>query len=105
MQLFLKNYHFFLYREPKRNFTDRQAGKLIFSEVKKVINKQLPNLFHLFEQLPDLRMRSEYSMTEICSGALAMNLLKCGSRNSYNNLRGSSFFCKYKSFFTIIQLE
>lgn len=59
-----------------------------------MINNQLPNLFELFEQLPDVRMRSEYRMTEICSGALAMDLLKCGSRNSYNNLRRSSVFCK-----------
>jgi len=59
-----------------------------------VITNKLPELFNQFEQLSDVRSRSEYSMAEICSGALVMDLLKCGSRNSYNNLRQSAVFCQ-----------
>ncbi len=84
----------FFKREPQKKFTELQTGNLIFSEFKKVINNKLPLLFDHFEQLPEVRTRSEYNMIEICGGALVMDLLKCGSRNSYNNLRRSSVFCK-----------
>ena len=59
-----------------------------------MISNQLPNLFDLFEQLPDTRLRSEYNMAEICGGALVMSMLKCGSRNNYNNVKRSSIFCQ-----------
>ncbi len=57
-----------------------------------MIDNQLPSLHTLFEVLPDPRGRREYTMNELLFGALTMNLLKSGSRNSYNNLRRDSQF-------------
>jgi len=67
-------------------------GQAVFSGIKKVINSKLPDLLNNFNDLPDQRARREYSMLDICGGALVMSMLKTGSRNSYNNLTRSEIF-------------
>lgn len=75
----------FLFREPNRKTTAADKGKIILSRIKNVIKKQFPKLFDSFNNLTDIRIRHEYSMAEIITGALFMFIFKETSRNAYNN--------------------
>lgn len=84
----------FLYREPDENFTASDKGKIVLNSIIRTINKHFPELFDKFDQLPDQRKKREYSMAEICAGALFMFLFKESSRNAYNNDRREKKFRK-----------
>jgi hypothetical protein len=58
-------------------------------------------MFESFSEIFDPRTRCSYSIDEIFFGALTMDLLKCGSRNQYNNLWREepfrqNFECQFK---------
>ena len=83
---YITNYlHQFILREPSKNTTAVEKGKIILSRIKKVIRTHFPELFISFNDLTDRRKRKEYSMTEIIAGALFMYIFKETSRNGYNN--------------------
>lgn len=86
--------HYFLYREPKKNPTAAEKGKIIISGIKNVINQRFPELFEQFSNLTDSRKRKEYSVSEIVVGALFMFIFKECSRNSYYNKRRDPVFAK-----------
>ena len=77
--------HQFILREPSKNTTASEKGKIILSRIKKVIDIHFSGLFKSFNDLTDRRKREEYSMTEIIAGALFMYIFKETSRNAYNN--------------------
>lgn len=85
---------FYPYREQRKTTTAASHGKILVSRIKCVITKRFPNLFEIFGELPDNRKRSEYSMSEIVTGALFMFLLKESSRNAYNGDRKDAIFAK-----------
>ena len=89
--------HVFILREPCKNTTAAEKGKIILSRIKKVITTHFPELFDSFNNLTDRRKREEYSMTEILTGALFMYIFKETSRNAYNNDRREA--CFRKNFF------
>lgn len=86
--------HVFILREPCKNTTSAEKGKIILFRIKKVITTHFPELFDSFNNLTDRRKREEYSMTEIISGALFMYIFKEASRNAYNNDRRDACFRK-----------
>jgi hypothetical protein len=59
-----------------------------------VISRHFPDIFERFDNLPDKRKRTEYSMAEIITGALFMFVFKETSRNAYNNDRREAIFRK-----------
>jgi hypothetical protein len=90
----------FTLREPCKNTSAAEKGKIILSGIKKVIKSHFPDIFDRFNLLTDNRKRKEYSMAEIVTGALFMFIFKETSRNSYNNDRRETCFRKnfYKLF-------
>lgn len=58
----------------------------------KTLKAHCPKLFELMDALPDKRQRSDYSMSEIITGCIAMYLLKETTRNAFNNERSEEFF-------------
>jgi len=84
----------FTLREPSNKTGAAEKGKIVLWGIKKVIRSYFPHLFEKFNNLTDSRMRKEYSMTEILTGALFMFIFKEASRNSYNNDRRESCFRK-----------
>ncbi len=84
----------FSYRERKKNFTSTDKGKIVLTSIVRTVKKHFPELFDKFEELPDKRKKREYSMAEICAGALFMFLFKESSRNAYNNDRREKKFRK-----------
>jgi hypothetical protein len=84
----------FLLREPKKKTTAAGNGKIIIHCINSVITRRFPELFELFNNLPDGRKRVEYSVCEIVTGGLFMFLLKETSRNAYNNDRRDAIFTK-----------
>lgn len=57
-----------------------------------MLGKHFSSINELFTNLPDPRKRSEYTINELAWGALLMSLLKCKSRNAFNNLRRENLF-------------
>jgi len=89
--------HVFILREPCKNTTAAEKGKIVLSRIKNVIETQFPKLFQSFNDLTDRRKRKEYLITEIVTGALFMYIFKETSRNAYNNDRRDA--CFRKNFF------
>ncbi|HZK97249.1 MAG TPA: hypothetical protein VFC67_23815 [Prolixibacteraceae bacterium] len=81
-------------REPCKNTPAAEKGKIILSQIKKVIDTHFPELLNSSNNLSDSRKRKEYSMSEIVTGALFMYIFKETSRNGYNNDRRESCFRK-----------
>ena len=52
-----------------------------------MISNNFPELQKKFDNLPDIRKRKEYTMSEILTGGLFMFIFKETSRNAYNNDR------------------
>jgi len=90
----------FTLREPCKNTTAAEKGKIILSQIRKVIKNNFPELAKRFNCLTDNRKRHEYSMAELVLGALFMFIFKETSRNAYNNDRREECFKKnfYKHF-------
>ncbi|MCX6327834.1 MAG: hypothetical protein NT144_14505 [Bacteroidia bacterium] len=84
-------------REPCKNTTAAEKGKIVLSRIKNVIKTQFPEMFQSFNDLTDMRKRKEYLITEIVTGALFMYIFKETSRNAYNNDRRDA--CFRKNFF------
>ena len=82
----------FLYRERKKITTATDKGKIVLTSIVRTVKKHFPELFDKFGALPDKRKKREYSMAEICAGALFMFLFKESSRNAYNNDRREKKF-------------
>jgi len=82
-------------REPCKNTPAAEKGKIILSQIKKVIDTHFPELLNSSNNLSDSRKRKEYSMSEIVTGALFMYIFKETSRNGYNNDRRESCFRKF----------
>jgi hypothetical protein len=95
--------HVFILREPCKNTTAAEKGKIILSRIKKVITTQFPELFDSFNNLTDRRKRKEYSMEEVVAGSLFMYIFKETSRNAYNNDRRD--VCFRKNFFKYFGLN
>lgn len=87
-------------REPCKNTSAAEKGKIILWQIRKVINTNFPTLFDTLNYLTDSRERREYRMAEVITGALFMFIFKETSRNSYNNDRREECFRKnfYKHF-------
>jgi hypothetical protein len=81
-------------REPQKNLTAAEKGKIIVYQIKKTIEKRFPELLESFNSFDDSRKRFEYSMAEILTGALFLFLFKQTSRNAYNNDRRDACFTK-----------
>ena len=81
-------------REPCKQTSAAEKGKIILSSIKKVINGHFPDLFIKFNSLTDSRKHKEYSMTEIVAGAMFMFIFKETSRNAFNNDRREVCFRK-----------
>ncbi len=94
IQYVVLSFRYFLLREQKRKITAAEKGKIIVYRIKCVISKRFPELFTLFYELNDSRIRADYSMAEIVTGALFMHLLKENSRNAYTNDRCDVVFAK-----------
>lgn len=94
MQIFNVYFCIFLYRELQKKTTAADNGKIIISRIKNVIIKRFPELLAKLNELPDVRNRQEYSMTELLTGALFMFILKEESRNAFNNHRRDLIFAK-----------
>ena len=90
-------------REPFKNTSAAEKGKIILSQIKKVIETHFPELPNNSNSLSDSRKRKEYSMSEIVTGALFMFIFKEGSRNNYNNDRRES--CFRKTFFNCFKIN
>jgi len=90
----------FTLREPRKNTSAVEKGKIILWQIRKVIKNNFPSIFDKLNCLTDSRKRHEYSMTELVSGALFMFIFKETSRNAYNNDRKEECFKKnfYKHF-------
>ena len=84
----------FILREPCKNTSAAEKGKIILSSIKKIIDTRFPELFYSFNNLTDSRKRKEYSMTEILTSVLFMYIFKEASRNAYNNDRREDCFRK-----------
>jgi hypothetical protein len=84
----------FILREPCKNTTAAEKGRIILSSIKKVIDAHFPELFNSFNNLTDRRKRKGYTMTEVLTGALFMYIFKEASRNAYNNDRREDCFRK-----------
>lgn len=95
--------HVFILREPCKNTTAAEKGKIVLFRIKNVIETQFPDLFQSFNDLTDRRKRKEYLITEIVTGALFMYIFKETSRNSYNNDRRES--CFRKNFFNYFKIN
>ena len=89
--------HDFILREPCKNTTAVEKGKIVISRIKKVIETHFPELFQSFNGLTDRRKRKEYLLAELVTGALFMYIFKETSRNGYNNDRRDA--CFRKNFF------
>lgn len=89
--------HVFILREPCKNTTAAEKGKIVLSRIKNVIETQFPELFQSFNYLTDRRKHKGYLITEIVTGALFMYIFKETSRNAYNNDRRDA--CFRKNFF------
>lgn len=87
----------FILREPCKNTTAAEKGKIVISRIRSVIETHFPELFQSFNDLTDKRKRKDYRMAEIVTGALFMYLFKETSRNAYNNDRHDA--CFRKNFF------
>ena len=87
-------------REPCKNTSAAEKGKIILWQIRKVIKSKFPDIFTRLNTLTDNRKRHEYSMAELVSGALFMFIFKETSRNAYNNDRREECFRKnfYKHF-------
>jgi len=90
-------------REPCKNTSAAEKGKIILSQIKKVIETHFPELLHCANSLSDSRKRKEYSMSEIITGALFMFIFKESSRNAYNSDRRES--CFRKTFFNYFKIN
>lgn len=90
----------FTLREPCKNTSAAEKGKIILWQIRKVIKNSFPDIFNKFNCLTDSRKRCEYSMVELVAGALFMFIFKETSRNAYNNDRKEECFKKnfYKHF-------
>ena len=94
MHVFL---HVFNLREPCKNTSAAEKGKIILYRIKKVIDTHFPDLFIKFNSLTDSRKHKEYPMSGIVAGALFMYIFKEASRNAFNNDRRE--VCFRKNFF------
>lgn len=81
-------------REPQRKFTAAENGKIIVYRIKQVISQRFPELIVRFNNLPDNRLREEYSMAELVTAVLFMFILKQESRNAFNSKRRDVIFAK-----------
>ena len=76
-----------------------ECGTRVIRQLHKVIRGKCPRLFELMGQFTDKRKRSNYQVTELITGAIAMFLLKETSRNCFNNDRSERFNDNYFKIF------
>jgi len=57
-----------------------------------LINSRFKRLIQKIAKLPEVRRQKSYQIQDIFGGALALFILKCGSRNCYNTLRDNPAF-------------
>lgn len=72
--------------------TAAERGVLIIRQVNKVIKGRFPKLFELMDALPDKRKGSNYKVSELITGSIALFLFKQPSRNALNNDRREGHF-------------
>jgi len=86
--------HVFTLREPCKNTTASEKGKIVLSSIKKIVNSHFPELEKCSNLLIDNRKHKAYSMAAIVLGSLFMFIFKETSRNAYNGDRRETTFRK-----------
>jgi hypothetical protein len=70
----------------------RNPGKIINTQIKRVLHKYTPDLTTQLNNLADPRRGKQYQMGEICMAAISLFMLKQGSRNAFNLDRKDTVF-------------
>ena len=84
----------------KESLPSKDRAKIVLWQIKKVLHCHFPDLKEQPESLPDPRIGVEYSIEELVMAAIVPFLLKCDSRNDFNNKTSDRQFCRncYKMF-------
>jgi len=61
--------------------------------MRKILHQYFGGLIGQLNELEDFRKRKDYEMAELIFSCISMFLFKQGSRNQFNNLRTSEYFC------------
>ena len=72
----------------------KDNGKIMLWQIKKILNCYFSDLTTSISSLPDPRTGIEYSIAEVMMAAIMLFLLKCDSRNDFNNKRKDEEFRK-----------
>lgn len=67
-------------------------GKKLINSLNVLINSDFNTLIQKLGKIPEVRKQKSYEIKDVLSGALALFILKCESRNCYNNLRNNPAF-------------
>jgi hypothetical protein len=80
------------YKESQREFSAEEHGKLMLWQIKKILRCHFTGLSERLSSLTDPRIGVEYSIEELVMAGIVLFLLKCDSRNSFNNKRKDKKF-------------
>ena len=70
------------------------SKRQVVFQIQKVISHHFGDLTERLEGISDPRKRKSYKISELLMGAIMMYIFKEGSRNSFNQDRAESNFCK-----------
>jgi len=87
----------------KETFTAKESAEIVLWQIKKVLHFHFPDLGQRINALAEPRKGADYSMEEMIMAAIVLFLLKCDSRNDFNNKSLDKQF--YKNYTRIFHLR
>ena len=91
------------YRETQKTvFSAKASAKVVLWQIKKVIHCHFPDLSQRMKDISEPRKGATYSIQEMVMAAIVLFLLKCDSRNDFNNkLKDEHFVKNYRQIFRL----